>query len=1395
MHHHTRFLLLSSHNSVPIVTIILVISLSLNPLFASLVSGQGGASNLSPSAQADLKIDPQLSAQFSGGKTADFFVWLRGQADLSPAAAMENKSVRGAFVLNALQNEAAYSQTGVVADLNELKADFQTYYISNVVLVKAGSAQMARRLAERTDVARLSPNLSVAIDDPIGPASSPLSPQVFSGIGANLTFIKANQVWSQSINGSGVTVALMDTGLKWDHPAIKAHYRGWNGSSVDHNYNWWDAAGDAAGNQVQVPSDDTGHGTLVSGTIIGDDGAGTVTGVAPGAKLMACRAGENLFSYSSLLTCMQWALAPWDLNHSTPDPSKAPDIINNSWGTRHIYQGEMEPAFNALRSAGILIVNAAGNDGPDCLTMSAESNIPGILSVGALDYEGLPFPGRLAGFSSRGPSPRGAAYAPMVVAPGTSVITTSNDGQYHSTYGTSLAAPQVAGLAALILQANPALKGHPDDIAFLIRQSAAPLAGETGSNCGGDYTTGPNNDWGHGTIDALAAVAAAKSYSNHWGTLNGSVVFSGLASGAAKPLATVQLSSGDLVYTTLSDASGQYHLAVQAGHTYQVAAYAAGYVRGTGTFTPTDGGSVTRGDTLLPIQTRHTLSGKISERLPGYPVVALILLIANNPADNTFEYTVSSPVDGSYTLSLVDGVEYYVQPIYYISDPLADKPVMPTLVPAGAANRTLDLTIEPDSVFCQRQEFNRQGSGYDFYFLDYLPAGWENVDLSASGSGPVWNLTPPISNGEAPNIAGGIGNYALADSTASPGVDMHTALVTNSMDIPSLTSVGFQFNYTFHGGEAQVDYSTDQGATWQLLDRLYQGTEISWYERLGTRTLGKNSVRFRIQYQGHNSGSLALDDVWASLCQARTGGFIYGTVKDASTGAPVANARVTVTTNMTTKADTISFGPLSGMYRLFVPLPPGPSYTSLYPRVNNAWYYEAQTASAYVGSNYSSSKMDVSLNAAHYTVQPGTALQMNLPPGSSTQASLNIKNTGSIAGVVKAHLSIGAAEPATAESGWTSENNYPLALADASLTYLNGQYYAFGGQDASTVYPKAYRYDPQNPVWQPLPDLPVGRAYHTALALSGKIYLLGGWDAAHALLTRVDVYDPQANNWSSAAPLPNGYLGPGAAVVDGKLYVLGGANLHPDGLGGYYYTPVSDFYKYDPAKNEWTTLANLFSQAGFWNCLSKASIVMCAGGYASTSPGYAGSLVNYLFSYNLANDNSINLKNMLARHGQATSATTLGRLYMTGGVTSPAVGILSDSSIGEFYEPELDRWVQIPGIGDVHGAAGACGLMAIGGESSSGVFYNRTWHLAGEGFCDQEAIPWLSVDQASLTLNPGATGVLHLTLDSHNLVKGVYHAHLTVVTDAPDDHFDVPITLTVSDTGEKKIYLPAVSKR
>jgi bacillopeptidase F len=302
----------------------------------------------------------------------------------------------------------------------------------------------------------------------------------------NILRLRAPEVWSQGINGAGVVVASIDTGVDPTHPAIQDRYRGLVTGGDERN--WLDlVAGRAA------PYDDLGHGTQTMGTIVGDGGPGHRIGVAPGAHWMAVKAASasGVLDVVNVLRAMQWLLAPTDLNGENPDPDLAPDVVSNSWGD---YPGTDETLRDAVRAwvaAGIVPVFSAGNNGAGSL--SSPASYPEAIAVGAVDEQDA-----LASFSSRGPSPLDGAVKPDVVAPGVLIPTAVPGGSYFPVTGTSFAAPQVAGIAALLLQANPSFT--PRDVADLLRATTDAVG----------LPPLPNNDVGWGRVNALTAVNLAR---------------------------------------------------------------------------------------------------------------------------------------------------------------------------------------------------------------------------------------------------------------------------------------------------------------------------------------------------------------------------------------------------------------------------------------------------------------------------------------------------------------------------------------------------------------------------------------------------------------------------------------------------------------------------------------------------------------------------------------------------------------------------------------------------------------------------------------------------------------------------------------------------------------------
>jgi subtilisin family serine protease len=451
------------------------------------------------------KIEPLVLEQLAVQSETDFFIWMTAKADLSGAYALESKEAKGEYVLNALMTTADATQKGLRDYLDKQGINYQAFYIANKIYVQSGNQALLMAVAARPDVARITANHQFQLDIPYVNPDAPDTPEA---IESNITFINANDVWAMGYNGAGMVVAGNDTGLDWDHPAIQSHYRGWNGSSANHNYSWWDATD----TYPTVPNDGHGHGTHTTGTMVGDDGGSNQIGVAPGAKTIHCKNMTNSGSGSdaTFTECFQWDLAPWNLSGTNPDPAMAPHSINNSWGYAGGNASQFQDEVNALRAAGIIVEVSAGNEGPGCATLRSPGDYQQSLTTGSVQHSGGSLPGTITSFSSRGVSDiHPSAFIPDVMAPGQNIRSSLPGTGYGTMSGTSMAGPHTAALVALIWDAAPGLVGNVAATEQIIIDTAVPLSGQNGSNCGGNYSAGPNQDWGHGTIDALAAVNAA----------------------------------------------------------------------------------------------------------------------------------------------------------------------------------------------------------------------------------------------------------------------------------------------------------------------------------------------------------------------------------------------------------------------------------------------------------------------------------------------------------------------------------------------------------------------------------------------------------------------------------------------------------------------------------------------------------------------------------------------------------------------------------------------------------------------------------------------------------------------------------------------------------------------
>lgn len=287
-----------------------------------------------------------------------------------------------------------------------------------------------------------------------------------------------------------IIVAILDSGIDINHEDLKANIwqntqeaNGQPGIDDDGNgyiddINGWDFTdapsipgfGDST-ERDNDPKDETSHGTNISGVIaaVANNNLGVV-GIAPNAKIMPLRAGASLLAGGSFLQEDDLAAG---IVYAIENGAH---IINMSWGGPENAQ-VIQDALTYATNQGLVLVASAGNSGTPELSYPAANN--NTIAVGATDRSNV-----LANFSSTGA-------AIDIVAPGLNVLTTQLNNTYTVRSGTSLAAPQVSGLAALILSRNPTL--NPQQIRSLLRTSAKDLG-----------TPGFDNSFGAGLIDASA---------------------------------------------------------------------------------------------------------------------------------------------------------------------------------------------------------------------------------------------------------------------------------------------------------------------------------------------------------------------------------------------------------------------------------------------------------------------------------------------------------------------------------------------------------------------------------------------------------------------------------------------------------------------------------------------------------------------------------------------------------------------------------------------------------------------------------------------------------------------------------------------------------------------------
>ncbi|WP_255472498.1 S8 family serine peptidase, partial [Micromonospora sp. MP36] len=1311
------------------------------------------------------KIRPALLDKLKTKGKADFWVRFDAAADLSEASRIVDWNKRGAAVAKALRETARASQADVRTELDRAHVQYKAFWATNAIHVSDGSLKMAEQLAAEPEVQSLWPPQTYQMPEPM----EGTAPAEVNSVEWGIANINADDVWAQyGVTGAGITVANIDTGVQYDHPALVRQYRGNKGDGTfDHNYNWFDATGRCPG----VPCDGNGHGTHTMGTMAGDDGGSNHIGVAPGVRWIA--ANGCCPSDTALIESGQWMLEPTDLHGQNPDASKRPNVINNSWGSGSPSNDPfMEDISAAWTASGIFAAWSNGNNGGGCNTSGSPGSRIINYSVGAYDSTNA-----IGWFSSRGAGQNGEI-KPNIAAPGVNVRSSVPGGGYGTKSGTSMAAPHLAGAVALLWSAAPALAGDVATTKVLLDGSAI----DTPNNqCGG--TDADNNVFGEGRLDVLALVKNVPA------GVTGTVTDA--ASG--KPIQGVTVSVGEL--NTNTDAEGRYRLVVPAGE-HQVTFNAFGYAGATVAATVPERAFATLDKALTALPRVH-VTGKVTDGSGhGWPLYTRIT-VPGDPSGAHFtdpytgKYDLLVPADRTYQLTFDPDLQGY--------------PTLTREVAAGGADTAFDLAVPVDAAACTAPGYAVRFDGLTQSFdAPTIPDGWTVTD--AVGNGEVWRFDNPGTYG---NRTRGTGLFAAVyGKLFDPAHTQDTTLTTPVADLSGAETPIVEFN-TYHIGyfkptaHVMVDLSIDNGQSWQTVWEKNASSVSGSVQTIQVpQAAGRSQVMLRFHYIGAGGNIWQIDNVKLGqrLCAPQPGGLVIGQVTDANTGAGLNSVPVSMG-----GAPAASSGPTpddaalgDGFYTLLAP--PGEQTLS----AGRARYTTLTKTVTVVGDAVT--KVDLPLPAGRLEVTG--SINETVAMGGRSAATVTVMNTGTApanvtlnertggrtilttpsatprmsSAVTSRHALAGtklaessapdASEAVAGNGGWVYGPGLPTSVADNVVAVHDGKVYSVGGVAWDYVPPiyytnKGWVLDPRDGGWKPIANQPTMREKANGTFVGDKLYITGGWSAKGdgSIAPGLDIYDPRTNTWSTGSPAPVSYAASGVATLDGRMYVVGGCTRT---------CGTADVWVYTPSTDSWQRAANYPELTSWLACGVIGGKMYCAGGTTDKDAS------NKTFVYDPATNTWTRAADMPHPVYAAAYSAANGMLIVSGGAGAGAAGVYMDSWA---YDAAGDTWYQLANfpIQPTYRGGGACGFYHVGGGDGGPGWFTQI--LPGFDVCDEGDASWLSLDARRLTVPPGQSATVTVTLDAATMSvtqPGDLFADITVDSDTPYRTAPVAVAMHVT---------------
>lgn len=748
---------------------------------------------VSASAEQELFVSPEVHDRLNHSDSVELIIHFRDTPDLSPAYQMDWLE-RGRWVHDTMTAASRDAQSSMRSSLRSGGIDYKALESFNMMVVPQADEQVLQTLIADPQVRGIfvKPDFHLMGRElEFGDRSGP------RGTEPNIDQIKASEVWDQlGITGENVVIGINDSPPLHTHDALVNQYRGTLGDgSFDHNYAWFDPI---TGSE-EPPAEF--HGTHVTGIAVGDDGADNQIGVAPGAEWMAC-GGFVGGADPEVLTCLDWFLAPTDLEGENPDPDLRPHVVNNSWGSCAIEHNEAlyTPIFDAMYAAGVIPVVSNGNANafgcqypspPGLGTVGDPARHGRVLGIGSTTQSG----GDYAFHSNWGPTDNPNPglpdsfddfgypdLKPNFSAPGEGIRSSveTGDSAYGFATGTSMASPHASGVIALMISAAPSLAGDFQNIGTILQETAIHVEFDGAGAGDPDVEPGvnhPNYAAGWGETDALAAVEAALAFAGPQGTLAGQVT----NSDDSGPLVGVQVQIDNPnpppeEYSAVTDAFGNYSRDVaitEPGEgTYTLTFSKFGFESAVVSDIEVDEDATTTVDVELDPAESWTVSGTVMDANTGFPLAGTIE-IPGTPVDS-----ITVGLDGQYSIELPGGMVFdFITTASANGYLVSNEEVGPL-----TEDTTFDIEVEADLVACEAPGYEPDFTIYYAEDFDADDGGFTAEVIGGEAALP-WEWGTPVDwpgecttgdNCWGTNLDGDYANSAH-ESLTSPVIDLSGA--------------------------------------------------------------------------------------------------------------------------------------------------------------------------------------------------------------------------------------------------------------------------------------------------------------------------------------------------------------------------------------------------------------------------------------------------------------------------------------------------------------------------------------------------------------------------------------------------------------------------------------------